>query len=187
MGRPPLLISPGEKYGKLTVIKRQGYYGGGYGYLCQCACGTQKVAGGTFLKRGKIVSCGCAHRGAASLRKAPGEAVANARYGRCKYWAKSKDLPFNLTIDRFLAIVQMPCHYCGTPPQPKRYTEKWGAFVCHGLDRANNSLGYVPGNAVPCCKHCNWAKSNMTVQQFTDHVQKVWAHSASKLEKSTVG
>ena len=53
----------GKRFGRLTVMNishkddRRCYH-----WLCQCACGTQKVANGRSLRGGGINSCGCLHR-----------------------------------------------------------------------------------------------------------------------------
>lgn len=54
----------GQKFGKLTVLKRDGTFTGTDGtqystWTCQCDCGTQKVIKGHDLVSGKIKSCGC--------------------------------------------------------------------------------------------------------------------------------
>ena len=50
----------GEKFGKLTVLKRDGSTKNDNAlWLCQCECGNNTIANGTSLKRGDDVSCGC--------------------------------------------------------------------------------------------------------------------------------
>ena len=50
----------GEKFGKLTVIKRAGVTAYGRAlWLCKCECGKMTEANATCLKLGEIVSCGC--------------------------------------------------------------------------------------------------------------------------------
>ena len=49
----------GEKYGKLTIIKRLENVGYHKYYLCQCDCGSQKRVRYQHLKDGKIKSCTC--------------------------------------------------------------------------------------------------------------------------------
>jgi hypothetical protein len=53
----------GEKFNRLTVIKRMVYTEGKrYGkahWLCQCDCGRNTIVLGTSLTSGKTKSCGC--------------------------------------------------------------------------------------------------------------------------------
>jgi hypothetical protein len=46
----------------------------------------------------------------------------------------------------------------------------------HSIDRVDNSLGYVIGNCVPCCKLCNSMKSNLPKKTFLDHSKRIVKH-----------
>jgi hypothetical protein len=46
-----------------------------------------------------------------------------------------------------------------------------GRFIASGIDRVDNSKGYIPGNCVACCGTCNLAKRELTVDEFL-----TWAH-----------
>lgn len=37
----------------------------------------------------------------------------------------------------------------------------------NGIDRVDSSIGYTIQNSVPCCKICNYAKHNLTLEEFT--------------------
>lgn len=49
----------GQKFGRLTVIKRVENKGRRTAYLCLCDCGSEKVITAEHLRGGKTVSCGC--------------------------------------------------------------------------------------------------------------------------------
>ena len=50
----------GNKYGKLTVIKRaENTKDGKTRWVCQCECGKEIIAFGTNLRKGNTKSCGC--------------------------------------------------------------------------------------------------------------------------------
>lgn len=58
MSNPLNLV--GNKYGKLTVIKRsENNNRGNTQWLCQCECGNTKIALGYDLTHGRTTSCGC--------------------------------------------------------------------------------------------------------------------------------
>lgn len=51
----------GQRFGKLTAIERAGTTAKGNAlWRCACDCGNEKIANATLLRRGDIVSCGCA-------------------------------------------------------------------------------------------------------------------------------
>jgi hypothetical protein len=54
---------------------------------------------------------------------------------------------------QFESITKKDCNYCG----------KNGP---NGIDRIDNSIGYIKVNCVACCKHCNYAKGNLSIADF---------------------
>ena len=58
MGRKCIDLT-GQKFGKLTVIKRVENKGIQPCWLCKCECGNEKVIRGSNLKSGTTMSCGC--------------------------------------------------------------------------------------------------------------------------------
>ena len=49
----------GQKFGRLTAIKNEGYKNGSAQWLCKCDCGGEKVVSCYSLKSGATKSCGC--------------------------------------------------------------------------------------------------------------------------------
>jgi hypothetical protein len=87
------------------------------------------------------------------------------RYAIFHYKAKQRKIKADLTFDQYVALIALPCHYCG------------GALPAAGvgLDRIVNAQGYVVGNVRPCCKVCNIAKNDRTEQEFVSWVSSVAA------------
>lgn len=86
-----------------------------------------------------------------------------------------------LTIEDFYSYSQMPCVYCNevgvnctnTYLSDKKASEKAknGAyFYYNGIDRLDITKGHTKENIVTCCKYCNFAKSNMTLEQFNQWI-----------------
>jgi hypothetical protein len=75
-------------------------------------------------------------------------------------------LDFSLTYEQFAVLAASDCHYCG---------ERHERF-CTGIDRADNSKGYVVGNCVPCCWTCNQMKGRLTQSQFLSKVGQIGRH-----------
>jgi hypothetical protein len=64
-GQGLLIDMTGQKFGFLTVIRRDGFYRNTTkaAWLCRCECGKEWLVEGRNLRRGFVVSCGCKHRG----------------------------------------------------------------------------------------------------------------------------
>lgn len=75
--------------------------------------------------------------------------------------AKNRDIDWDLTREQFMSFWLKPCFYCG------------GDIPTVGLDRIDNSKGYVFENLVPCCGLCNRMKSVMSIADFVDHCGNV--------------
>ena len=57
---PALIDLTGNRYGRLTVLKRAGSDGHSYAtWLCRCECGRHTVVRGYDLRTGHTRSCGC--------------------------------------------------------------------------------------------------------------------------------
>ena len=176
------MVNLGDKFGKLTVISSEGkpsktrheYF------KCLCECGNTKSIRKDHLnnKPKGIKSCGCLYKTMYRphmLEK--GIAGFNDWYNkfkhacdiRKKHLALSKEFVYNLT--------QQNCHYCNTEPNlvflKGRYN---GDFIYNGIDRVDNTLGYVEGNVVSCCKMCNIAKASYTKTEFLDWINQVYRH-----------
>ena len=73
------------------------------------------------------------------------------------YKANSKRRGYEFSLDRLLFDDHLTdyCFYCGTVPKP-----------LNGIDRVDNSKGYVIGNTVTACKQCNYAKHDYSRAEF---------------------
>lgn len=71
-------------------------------------------------------------------------------------------------------LITGDCVYCGSE-------SKW-PNARNGIDRVNSSIDYVPDNCVSCCKFCNRAKSNRSMEEFLN-----WAIKLSSNIKKNEG
>lgn len=171
----------GKRFGRLNVLK---YIGCGK-WLCKCSCGNTKTILGSDLTRKKITkddktptrSCGCLKIDL--MRKNYGEASFNRVYKRYKDGAKQRNVSFHLSKKFMREMTSSECFYCGRKPeQVIRDGSYFGDYVFNGIDRIDNSKGYIKGNVVPCCKRCNIAKHILAVQSFKEMVVDVYNHWA---------
>ncbi len=99
------------------------------------------------------------------------------RAGQYKCAAKKRGIDWSLTKERVLELFSGNCHYCGSPPSNVHKRTRTGKeFIYSGLDRVDSSKGYTLDNVVSCCKRCNSAKNDMTVEEFRAWLTLVAKH-----------
>jgi hypothetical protein len=89
--------------------------------------------------------------------------------------ARNKNHPFELTRDQVAEMMDQPCHYCGAEPSNSLVQHGKRIRPYQGIDRLDNSKGYVVGNVVPCCIICNKMKKAMNETEFMSHVRAIVA------------
>lgn len=162
-------LQPGDKYFKLTVVEfshkdnRHRRY-----YKFKCDCGAEKIIHGTAVTSGNTKSCGCySAECKRAKRLAESKGVINHIILQYKRHAKDRGLSWKLTYEQVAKIIQEPCFYCGTERSNHKVTKNCKEGYDHnGIDRVDNAVGYEPGNVVPCCKLCNYAKRDMSQKDF---------------------
>lgn len=80
----------------------------------------------------------------------------NGKYATSRAGARSRNLPWDLTLEEFTSFWQKPCAYCSHD------------IETIGLDRIDNALGYSLENVRPCCSVCNYVRGN----EFTPEEMK---------------
>lgn len=74
--------------------------------------------------------------------------------------AKRRNYEFDLSFNEFVSIFHSECLYCGKKDS-------------RGIDRVDNSIGYLLTNCVGCCDVCNKMKWRYTKTQFLNHIAKI--------------
>lgn len=90
----------------------------------------------------------------------------NTRFLQAKNGAKKRGFEFNITFEDYSKLITQPCAYCGGELPPKGGS----------LDRVDPYDGYNLQNLVPCCAKCNWMKSDLTVEEFLQHIAKITSY-----------
>lgn len=180
----------GQKFGRLTVVRRDGSFKGRRCWLCRCECGNIVKAITYNLKAGVVKSCGCLSvENRLSINKnkrlSPKEAAINLLYNQYKRSAAYKKYVFALDKQQFTSLILDKCHYCGANPTnlinpyySKRYKRvRLNVTVCeewidksfleyNGIDRLDNEVGYIVQNCVTACSFCNYAKRERSYKEF---------------------
>lgn len=181
----------GKKFGELTVIAFDSYRENKdrrFDYWkVSCSCGKTKSVRGNSLVSGGVKSCGCKLKehyaqlgNIAKVRNSLplGEAALNTLLNNYRTRAKRKKISFSLSIKLFMDLVKQDCYYCGAKPsnflKKKRMN---GGITYNGIDRVDNSLGYVKDNCVPSCEICNKAKRDLTAEEFTEWINRLLSNS----------
>lgn len=175
----------GNIYGQWAVLsqstrkdKSQRVY-----WTCECSCGTLKDVLGTSLRNGTSTCCGCTK----PCPKASYDSLYRKYYRSYQYGSKRKTntYDFLLTFEEYLSLVKLPCYYCGQEPYDIKYLYNRKSkrdksldisTKINGIDRVDNSIGYVLENCVACCKMCNLMKLDNSESNFLKQIKLIYEH-----------
>lgn len=177
----------GQKFNRLTVIKLYQKRINTHTktkWECKCDCGNIKVIEQGALKAGLTQSCGCLQKDITRklFRKEKGESGFSRLKKDYIIGAKSRNLIFELTDLQLRSLFKDKCYYCEIEPHKvTSHTRKsttieaitHSQYTYNGIDRLNNIIGYTLENSVSCCKICNTAKSNLTLEEFITWLQRI--------------
>ena len=170
----------GKKQGYLTVIRRTEKVSASRRPIweCLCECGktvfidsrelTRKDPTECKRRRYRQTSCGC--------KQKLEEGLSNRRTVtmRYKHGAETRNLEWNLTDADLDVLFFDPCFYCGLPPSNVcNQRGSNGSFVYSGIDRKENSIGYIMSNVVSCCKMCNQSKRDLKLDDFVSWIDRL--------------
>ena len=170
-------ILPGTTSFRLTVMYLDNRDTKGRAwYLCKCTCGNEKLITGSAFTSGKTKSCGCYNLEVRKARLKPNNfGVIHQIYSGYIRHAKTLGCIFDIPEADFTSLIQKTCCYCGSCSTNIKKTSscKLG-FKYNGIDRIDPKLGYTLDNVVSCCKDCNFAKKNMTKNEFLSWIERVY-------------
>lgn len=135
---------------------------------------------------GRTKSCGCKRYDFVSDSNKKDETLVNTLFQRYKNNAAIRNLSFSLSKQLFAKLIFAPCSYCGSTPSLSRIRKaKKGKrrdqyLKYNGIDRINSMKGYSKSNCATSCSICNRAKSNITVEEFTNWIQKLIIFQSQK-------
>lgn len=163
MGRPRILIlSPGQRFGRLVVIDQPGVNND---WRCRCDCGAVRVVPAKSLMRGVTQSCGCLRREMTARKNTVHGMCGTAEYwtwrgmvGRCH---NPREPSFHNYGGRGIQVCEEWRHdfqafFADMGPKPS---------PSHSIDRIDNEKGYRPGN-------CRWT-TNTVQMNNTRHNRRI--------------
>lgn len=168
----------GQKFNNLLIIDRalstRNYGKNKAWHKCLCDCGNTRIVETYDLRSGRIKSCGCKNR----LEKS--ESGFRRLYSNYKFSAKERNLSFSLTKEQFKELTKNNCNYCLKEPAMTRISNKTSkniehdSYIYNGIDRVDNNKGYEYSNCVACCKICNIAKQELSLEEFKEWLSRVY-------------
>lgn len=162
----------GEVFGELTVVapaqpivsnRGNGALRRDSAWLCRCSCTAEKVITADNLTQGGSHSCG------SGIHKQKPGAAFRQLFRNYKKDAKDRGYVFGLTETQFNVFIHGDCYYCGAPPSnvsKASWITGVEKLIYSGIDRRNNSFGYVLSNCVSCCRACNISKRDVNEEDF---------------------
>ena len=177
-------LQTGDKFNRLTVLefsksdKRWRKW-----YKVKCDCGSEKVVMGSAMTSGNTKSCGCLSKEIKKSKRIPkNHSEITAIILGYKRHAERRGLKWELTRKDVEMLVKMNCFYCDSKPNNIKKTKNsiGDGFIYSGIDRIDNSKNYTKQNSVPCCKICNYAKSDMNLKEFQDWAIRIGKQAIAK-------
>lgn len=159
------------RFGRLVAVGVARRSGGKVLWKCVCDCGNSIDVQSAHLRSGHTQTCGCTRvermrsdnpASSRILSESTPHRILLSRYRR---GAQERGLEFDLSEEDVRALVSSCCSYCLRPPSQVMKLKRWN-FVHTGIDRVDNDIGYVRGNCVACCRFCNRAKNDMSMESF---------------------
>ena len=146
----------------------------------QCTCGAIRSGSPCDIKR--YQTCKECHQPdeVGKRKRLPGNiSLYRERLAYYRRGARERDLVWNLTEERFIELIESPCHFCG---EVGSMTEKRKdrTIKVNGIDRVKNEIGYKESNVVPCCSFCNHAKKNHSYEYFVEKIKYIANYLSSE-------
>jgi 5-methylcytosine-specific restriction endonuclease McrA len=109
----------------------------------------------------------------------PQRCAINAVIATYRREARLRNLAWRLSLETCITLFKAPCNYCGTSFSNSLNLRFKHAipFKYNGIDRVDNNRGYTAVNVVACCRTCNCAKRDMTIDVFIEWVRRVYNHT----------
>jgi len=176
-----------KKSGKLLYVEKVDKK-----WKCICDCGKIVYHEAKDFKKSK--SCGCSVKEASKINIEKAIYASLLKTDKLAHIRKQFNKTYkdgDLTFDDFLDLSQKDCFYCGSKPSNFKKSQNTREefkidFYYNGLDRVDNNLKHTKENVVPCCKICNFGKSDMNYYEFISLVKKIQVNKFVKYNLITI-
>jgi len=86
--------------------------------------------------------------------------------------AETRNIPFEITKQEFSGFIQQSCYIC---KKPNNKTHR------NGIDRYDNSIGYILENCRTCCGECNYMKHTLDYGGLLSKFKTIHTHFIENL------
>lgn len=164
----------GNRYGRLTVIKRNGHLGNSRkvaAWLCRCDCGKELTVGGGNLRCGQSKSCGCLKLEVIKQpRKSEAEKKANYKARREREKAAKKQAQYGITPHEFNTKLKIQNGICLLPSCNRKasaidHCHQCGDFRGLLCPQCNSMLGFAYDNPSLLREAANYLEAHKHGQQ----------------------
>ena len=179
-------IEEGETFGRWKVLNEEILKNVGISkkrtfLKCLCECGTIDYVRKDYLLKGSSKSCGCLKKDLARQKgKKQKTEIGYIRslFGDCRRSSKKRKIDFDLKFEEYKSLCILKCYYCNSEPSLRKIKNPTGIpLPTNGIDRKDSSKGYTKENSVSCCWLCNNIKNSTHIDDFLNHIQKIYKHT----------
>ena len=170
------ILQVGFTFGSWTVIRNDVKRSDRRRYEIQCICGRT-----VFIKKSQV-------KNNHECRECRSQRFDDDAFSRClraheyhyQSGAESRNYEYNLSTEIFSKLVEQNCVYCDGPPSVAPL-KKYPDILFSGIDRKDNSKGYIDTNVVSCCIICNRAKMDKSYEEFMDWISRLVAFQRGEI------
>lgn len=175
---PNIKDNIGKKFGHLTILSKSNSDKYRRAFVTvQCDCGDIVEKHWQKILKNLTRTCGKCHFryklppniGITNLPEEIKAKMLKLVYSRMKSEAKRRNRIIDLSFQAVTNFILLPCQSCDdkwsthitTTYNGEKYT-----LLYNGLDRIDNSRGYVPNNVITLCKTCNRMKLEQNLEEM---------------------
>lgn len=173
----------GKVFNNFTFLRYSRKQGGKFYCIFKCVCGSDVEKRLDRVKSGESKHCGClknikkADRAKKRIVQDEKDMLINKLYSSYKKSALKRNHNFELNLDIFSDLIFNKCYYCKSPPLQKLVgngkVKEYEGILYNGIDRVDNTIGYINSNIVSCCGWCNRAKGTKHFDDFIKYIERI--------------
>lgn len=180
----------GRRFGNRVVVALEGRNSHGYyRWRVRCDCGSEAIVQANHLVAGKHQRClDCTNKaqtGSGSKAWKGFGAVSSTAYSFFKASADHRGIAWNITIEDIAGLYEKQGGRCALSGAPLRFRAGWQykRFGNASLDRKDSSRGYEPDNIQLVTSDINFAKQQLSNDEFVELCRSVVVFHDEKFDQ----